>query len=329
MAYNDLVRVSYAKLKNISETVKPYNGSKDSFPLGDRRYSFRHFRVAEDGVFDLYLGNREAVNAGMAKKGRGRLTASRAEVYVTHSKVASVHPDNTIEFLATRCGMSDIMFYDGMFKGEAWAKISSRHGGAILRYDSDRRMHPLFRGLRVNLSNFSVSETTDYVSYQPILKRKEADEYMKQFKDFYKSYHVMFDPIPVEAYKEITEDLRAEYPDVLFAMDDPQLFEANWDADAVVGVFADLIRKNRYADAALLSLGLNSPWVFYRIYRSHGIDFNRETVHLTVEKTKHKLIKNEPSLFTFKPISAGEPLPASKWGITTVLKSNNAPVRRL
>ena len=345
MSYNDIPWVSYGMLKNRSQAMPPYTNTTDTFPLGDRKYSYRHFRVRGDGVFELYLGNREAVDAGLAGQPAKRGGDSQAaKHYASQALIARVYPDNSFEFLSTRGGMSDNLIYNAMIYG-ASIRQNVKHGGATMYfgknvYDRNNNAHPLFHGLRVYLSNHSVHPTTDYVTYLPTLKRKEAKEYAAQFDEFHKAWRVLFEPLEVTAYPEIVADLVDEYPETFAnltladnAYGDPMRI---FDPKLLSQTILDLISKKRYADVALASMGYEYMWYLYRYYRhrdkpelvSRAVHYS-STLNRSIAKLVENCMKHTPELFNYRAIESGSPLVATKWGLKVVNLETNQVVDRL
>jgi len=346
MPYNDIPWISYEKLNKRIRLVRPYANTTNTFPLGAREYSCRHFRTNDNGVFDIYLGNRGVVDAGLAAEGIDSRSKESTKEYAERSCVARVYPDNSFEFLSSRGGNSDFMFYNALID-RTLIRQNIRHDGGTMYFNGDlhfrrddlhpahSRAHPLFHGLRINLSDLSVHPTTDYVTYLPVLKRKEAKEFMSQFDDFYKSWRILFGNIPPETYPEIIDDLVNEYPD---ALDWCRSARITMQSNKLTLAIIDLVSKKRYADAALLCTGYKTSWTLRRLYEMKDTSVQTSThrpwvgdtrVFQAVDKSKHYLQLFTPSLFKYRQLGAGEPLPSSKWGLRTVLLSTNEIVDRL
>ncbi len=77
---------------NDVEKVKPYRGKvAKAYPLGNRKYSARHFTVGEDGVVSVW--NSSFTYLEDTREGE---TQPRRETAMPH---AHVYPDNTIQIL--------------------------------------------------------------------------------------------------------------------------------------------------------------------------------------------------------------------------------------
>ena len=347
MPYNDIPWISYEKLKKRSQTMRPYANTTDTFPIGAREYSHRHFRTNNDGVFDIYLGNRQVVDAGLSGTRTERSNEQSAKDYAVRAYVARVHPDNSFEFMTPRGGYSTLMFYNNLIERASICQ-NVKHGGATMYFNGDLHFrrddlhparsnaHPLFYGLRINLGDFSVHPTTDYVTYLPILKRKESQEFMSQFDDFYKSWRILLGNIHPNTFPEIMNDLVNEYPDVLnWCKESEPNVSCTW--AVLTSTIIDLVSKKRYADAALLCTGYKTPWNLHRIYEmrdkhyvaTHMYRHTVAAVFQAVDNSKHYLQRSTPSLFKYRQLGAGEPLPSSKWGFRTVLLSTNEIVVRM
>jgi hypothetical protein len=349
MAYNDIQWVTYQSLAHRAKHLPPYASTTNVFPLGQREYSHRHYRVNDDGTFDIYLGNRGVVDKVLAGDHLCEKNSEQMESYVFRSRIARIHPDNSIEFFHTRNGQSDLLVYNAMIRG-AHIGRNVKHGGAVMYFgEGKKNAHPLFHGLRINLNDLSVHKSTEYVTYLPTLIRKEAKEYMKQFDEFYKTFHVLLEPLPFEAYPEIIVDLANEYPDAMRGIIKSASQVQTGDGLVPIRMIAgteltdairDLVGKKRYADAAVMCMAFTEPWYMHRLYsttdmtklvNSYMYPPSRIThsVHKAVASSKHNLLKFNPTLFSYRSIEAGAPLVASKWGLNICLKSDNTPVVRV
>ena len=121
----------------------PYKGSLKSYPLGDRRYSARHFRVRYDGRVDIYYLHR----ATQDRFERGEIPESDRK-WLERRLIASVFPDNTVEFL--NLGMGEAMMMSKLFG--VWIHHSKRQGGYVLQ--TNGKTHPIFKGQRFKIGSF-------------------------------------------------------------------------------------------------------------------------------------------------------------------------------
>jgi hypothetical protein len=338
MPYNDIPWVSYDGLKDRTR-MRPYANAANTFPLGDRKYSHRHFRVRDDGVFELYLGNRAVVDAGLSSQPAKRSPDPNVTThYANLALIARVYADNSFEFLSTRGGLADLIIYDSMIRN-SHISCNSRYGGGVMSFDPGK-MHPLFHGLRINLSDLSAHSSSDYVTYLPTLNRKEGKEFSTIFDEFHRAWRVLFEPMQRNAYAEIVKDLAEEYPaafaELIASKKDPRYYHQSLHLDEkeLTDMILDLISKRRYADVAIASLGYKHCWVLYRLYRSEAHDKNYfhnfdEMLSKAIGKLVENCMKHTPRLFSHRAIESGSPLVATKWGLITMLKSTGETVIRL
>ncbi len=142
MTFYDVKHRQYQDYMNDVEKVKPYRGKvAKAYPLGNRKYSARHFTVGEDGVVSVW--NSSFTYLEDTREGE---TQPRRETAMPH---AYVYPDNTIEILKSW----DVAMLSKVVGHHVCHSL--KYGGTIVR-DSEYRLHPLFKGARISLTNGKV-----------------------------------------------------------------------------------------------------------------------------------------------------------------------------
>jgi hypothetical protein len=134
MSFRDCEQTSFASLKRLTTTVKPYRGTDNIFPLGNRKYKGRNFR---------WYG-------------------SHADVYYYSSILCRVHEDESVEFVTAHYGNGDNMLLTSMFWPSFSVNIRGEKGGVIASVPQDKKEYLIFDGLRLDLKTRTVHATTPY-----------------------------------------------------------------------------------------------------------------------------------------------------------------------
>lgn len=132
MSFRDCERISFASLKEIATKVKPYRGTDNVFPLGNRKYKDRNFR---------WHGNY-------------------ASVYYGSGEICRVHEDESVEFTTKHLHNGTNMLLSSMFWPSFSVNVQGNKGGAIA--SAHGKEYLIFTGLRLNLKPLSVHATTPY-----------------------------------------------------------------------------------------------------------------------------------------------------------------------
>jgi hypothetical protein len=169
--------LNYTRLNSISNSVSPYRGSVNRFPIGSRRHNTKYFLVREeDGqrVFDIVHGQRwkhitltKTEHDNLAKQGSPKLRSYQHgdgtwEYYtyeVSPNILGVVRPDNTFEFTSTSYGQGDRGILSTYGHGEL--STNSRMGGMIW---TGRLM---VMGLVVHIRSIKACVSTVKVCNQP------------------------------------------------------------------------------------------------------------------------------------------------------------------
>lgn len=211
MTYN----LNYQWMLDRTKYEKPIRGTKNRYPMDERRYAhYKYFLVEElngEKVFVVYFGNRaekrkvtqeeytQAVVKGKRDHSPWNKVFHDAELgYAMYEKVPNdiliVYPDNSIEFCGKHYGLGDMRIINSWLPssssqgmgGNSFMNCELQHGGVVIRrgvYYRPDVMHPVFKGLRVNLPDLSLHQSCQYSWYKKKVNRKTAKKLMKEYNE--------------------------------------------------------------------------------------------------------------------------------------------------
>jgi hypothetical protein len=334
MAFYDVQYINYKNLEFASRS-KPFRGSSNAWPLGDRRYSARHFRKEEDGSFSIWYLNRETSDefqAGTLSEGQ-----KRNEEWYARRKLGIVRPDNTFEFTTNNLHQGLCMFVNDFIDG--WVYRSSRHGGYVYRASiknhTEEVFHPVFKGIRLGLGeNKDVHELSKYQLTGRSVNRKESKQLMSKYSDMFKVSEIMAKTMkPEDFVMTAIEVVNTAYsidltnaPNSYFHVEDEKHNEILMRAEEQVS-FAPLDSLILFGNRLEVD-GLQ----FHRLYhQAKNITGNTATGYYAyysrlldplnaVEAVKRKLSKllyeRTPEVMKVRELEAGKRYAQSDWGFT-------------
>ena len=211
MTYN----LNYEWMLDRTKYEKPIRGTTNRYPMDERRYAhYKYFLVEErngEKVFVVYFGNRaekrkvtqeeytQAVVEGKRNHSPWDKVFHDAELgYAMYEKVPNdiliVYPDNSIEFCAKHYGLGDMRIINSWLPssssqgigGNSFMNSEVHHGGTVIRrgvYYCPDVMHPVFKGLRVNLPDLSLHQSCQYSWYKKKVNRRISKKLMKEYTD--------------------------------------------------------------------------------------------------------------------------------------------------
>ena len=308
MSFYDIGQISYSRLHEITQYQPPYKNSGNAYPLGDRRYSDRHFRKEDDGSFTLWYADRQVVDGlinGTLSEGQ-----QRNAHYYEGRKLAVVRPDNSIEFVAKHYGQGENMMLSSGLRGHLHNDASK--GGLIISVGN--YTHPVFIGLRIDCKTGKA--VTDYKLFKTVVNRKKAYVYMKQYEEFKRVAPVMYQSMTDRGINEVYDDLFDEYGESAFLK--------LHDKDVMA-----LVNANRPVDA-LCVIGMRSNWnVIYETKNRAGCRARKEpmpegsyrlyarTKERTLDRFKREFrniaVSADETLFDYEELEVGKAIPSSKW----------------
>jgi len=301
--YDDIKPMLYRHFAVESKDPKnAYRGTGGkAFPLGNRKYSYRHFRPNEDGSFGIFSMNLKQAEKFLTKED----TTDTMKDWFNARHLATVYPDDTIEIRYAR-GMGDRMVLGNLIG--CYMSHSVRHGGTVV--SANRKvMHPIFQGVRLSLRG-GVECKTPYVTLQPRVNRKRAAESLKQYDEFLKLWKLFLGQMTTEGVRGITDDLDKEFHGHNFNKKD----------------FDSLIYAKRYADAAMLiATEMRNGW-----YLRYHADTD-EIVHKIggyLEESFAKVIykHGDEQIFDYTPTPMSDTFASSKW--KQIVTVDGKPVKR-
>lgn len=295
MTFYDVSKMEYKDYKKIAETYKPYRGTPNTFPVGSRRYSARHFVMRNDGVVEVYY-------IGIPYK------KERQEKGEPIAPLLYIHPDNTVEFNRS----SDVGFLTKLTG--YWVRHDVQYGGTII--SNSRSINPVFKGARYSLSEEKC--LTPYEWHHPRVNRKKAKETMKKYDEFLKLYKVFLNPMNKEGINGIFDDFHNE-------IGEHWEHQHRWDIDK----FDEMVESKRHVDAAVYLNVVDRGfwWIKYSVDRDLD-NFKHQVCKFTESKLKDVIYKKGgEQIFDYKEIPAGGHITSSKWKV--LVTSNGQPVVRL
>lgn len=347
-----MARFEYKVLDQITQTTNPYRGTKNRYPIDNRKHSHKYFisdYLDGEKVFRIFYGKTyQAVylpsNEIVAQaKARGEYVyqPENGTMPFYHemrpNEVGIVRPDNTFEFTINRLHQGTCMFINDFMDG--WVYRSSRHGGfvynASIKNCTEQVFHPVFKGLRFGLGeNKDVHEVSKYQLFGRSVNRKESKQLMSKYVDMFKVSEIMaktmrpedFVMTAVEVMNEAYKIDLANMPNSYHHVDDEE-------EDGVMTVAEEQVSSKPLDSLLLFGRHLNVDGLqFHRLFHqarritgnaSSGYSdyYGRLLDPLTaVEAVKRKLSKvlyeRNPEVMNVRELEAGKPYPQSDWGFT-------------
>jgi hypothetical protein len=311
--FQDVGFIGRERLERVVKHDKPYKDSGNAYPYGDRRYSARHFRVLENGDYEIWNMNRTTVDDYLAGK-------DSTHDYRKWGLVGVVRADNTFEFTKS-IGMSESMLLTEAMQTEV--ANDKRRGGAY--YAKGKYMHPVFKGLRVDVTTGEAK--TPYTTVHRTLNRKRALQHIKKYDEFKTVYRAMRDAMDHVGVLEVLVDMAKEK-----GLDDLR--------KCGFGRVLQLIDEKKYLDAGLLygmNHGNGNSW-----YTAHTIEHVLEdesrlrekaenyklhiksTTRWSEDKFRRDIYAGTPEVFETYESGAGEKIPSSAWGFDVIVDGNVA-----
>ena len=325
------------RFKHLHEVVakdKPYRGSTNVYPLGQRRYSDRHFVVKDDGTYDVwYLDKTYADNLRNNTLSEGEKNhASFHEACF----LGVVHPDKSFEFKNTHGQGPNMLMTEGIGMR---VHHDVKRGGTVVEGGSVA--HPVFRGLRIDLNTGAA--LTPYQVHIRKAKRKECKDYYAQYDQKIDVAFKMMEAMTVDGLKEVYRDLFEQYSTksesfrvkTLMQTDGAEvnkLFDKGFGVDALClysviaqhgtyGLLRDYDVRNLFSEHNYSRLDALGTQRYVNILKANT------NKHLRTHLLDHAPKDLQSTLFDFE-IAPKETLPTSKWGISVTL-ADGTPVHRL
>ena len=328
--------LNYTRLNSISNSVSPYRGSVNRFPIASRRHNTKYFLVREeDGqrVFDIVHGQRwrhitltKAEHDAQAKQGSTKLRSYQHgdgtwEYYtyeVSPNILGVVRPDNTFEFTGTSYGQGDRGILSTYGHGEL--STNSRMGGMIwtgrLNGNGERGAYPIYQGMRVNCETMRPTKSITVVGRK--VDRKVGKDLLAGYAEFYAVTEVMTKAMDYEVFVRTMNDVMNDHMGGDIAQD-----------HTVYSAKAKAIMEIAPLDSAMLyMMGWDIGGMRWNLRRFLDTNFSRYSAH---EDTPHTMFLNlkrrlnkeiykaHEKVFKKVEYVDGEMYPPSEWGYTVMV----------
>lgn len=214
--------LTYERLMSISNSVTPYRGSTNRFPIGNRKQCTKYFIVGSEGdknIFNIVYGSRfvkEYItkeiydiynSAGKAVGYESGCTASKKYFswVKTPDVIGLVRPDNSFEFVGNSYFIGSNAILSSYSAG--WFGNDSRRGGLI--YRQSPYMLPIYKGLRVDCNTMQPLEPIVVTGKH--VDRKASKALMAGYKDFYAVAETMCKVMNIDSFIDTARSIVDEY----------------------------------------------------------------------------------------------------------------------
>ena len=324
--------LSWNRLTDITKTKKPYRGTTDRYPVGDRKHNTKNFYVDEiDGekVYRITYGTyhrehfvtKEVYDAEPDKYHERTWASTDEERYCYYEPIPNelgvVRSDNTFEFTAKHGygqGHNSVIssWSIGFFCN------SSRHGGMIYRDNSRSIFHPIFKGMRLEIETMQPHKDSIYQVVGKRVNRKEGKEFLKQYEDFYKVNEVMLKAMDYKSYMETASDV----------VNSLEISTDHWGVHEgerkKLITYAESCINSAPLDAGVafaLAYDIKDIWSRVRAFLGVGNSYYSREMELELiftnlkRKLNNELYRKNPTVMNLVEHQMGSLYPASQWGI--------------
>jgi hypothetical protein len=301
-------RKKFSDYLNQTKNEKPYRSAdgKIRYPLGNRRYSNRHWE---------FLNNNP--NSGSIL------------LYYQNSLLGIAHSDDSFEY---RMEVGRTSYGQGEAgavsqAGPGWVYSCSNLGGGIYqtkkyRSGEESVKYPLFEGLRVNMSDGLIHHSCQYLLHTNILNRKETTQYRKPYEQMFKLADIMLRNMQLDAIHHEFDDHILAFKSVRYG-DEAMLEFALQNTDDAVATVMRLAVVFNYKSTSYSSRYL------VRSYSNSLIDTTAMVKSIRTMFYEHlysKASETNSKLFTEKVTQPGGKLPTASWG--QEVRLNGVAVKR-
>ena len=331
--------LNYTRLNNIANSVSPYRGSTNRFPIGSRRQNTKYFLVGEENgerVFNVVYGQhwrnvpltKEQYDE-LAKQGSPRLNkyedaygnATYHKYEVSPNILGVVRPDNTFEFVGSSYGQGERGILSDYSSG--YFSTDSRRGGMIwtgrLNGGGERGMIPIYHGLRVNCETMQPTKPITVIGRK--VDRKVGKELLAKYEDFYATTEVMTKAMDYEVFVKTMAEVVADH-----MPDNKENHSWHWQGCKEK---ADALIDTAPLDSVMLYiLGWDIGSMRWNLRRFMDTQYGRysayedepHTMFLNLKRKLNKEIyKANDNVFKKVEYTNGEMYPPSEWGYTVIV----------
>jgi hypothetical protein len=319
--------LTWERLTNIKNTVKPYRGTTNRFPIADRRHNHKDFVLEERNGEQVYV-----IRYGYSWKEHEHTkeeylkspstiherTHTGLTKYVSYTRIPSeigiVRSDNTFEFTSMYYGQGDNIIMSSWSRG--YFMRSSRHGGMI--YKGNDVFHPIFKGMRVDCDTMMPHESSKYQVVGKRISRKDAKEFLTRYADFYQVNEVMLKTMEWKGFMETAVEVMAEN-----SVGTDHWSLTSDERDKLVK-FADENLNDAPLDAGIafcLAYDVQNLYNRVRSFNGGGSSYYNREVELEVifanlkRKLNKELYKRNPSVMKLTEYEPNKLYPPSEWGV--------------
>lgn len=356
-----MARFEYKVLDHIVQTTNPYRGTKNRYPISNRKHSHKYFTsdyLNGEQVFRIFYGKEyQAVNlyrdeeVAQAKALGEHVTQRQDGSFFYHTvvpnEVGIVRPDNTFEFTTKSLHQGLCMFINEFINGYLYR--SSRHGGYVynvsVNHCTEQVFHPVFKGIRFGLGeNKDVHELSKYQVFGRSVNRKVSKHLMNKYVDMFKVSEIMAKTMRPEDFVMTAVEVMNEAYGIDLANMPNSYHHTEPEKENEVLTMAEEQVSSKPLDSLLLFGkhlnvdGLQFHRLFHQVRRITG-NMNKGYYEYygrlldplnAVEAVKRKLSKvlyeRNPEVMNVRELEAGKPYKQSDWGFT--IKVNGKEVEQ-
>lgn len=321
--------LTWERLTNITKTVKPYRGTTNRYPIGDRRHNHKDFVVEERNGEQVYVvrygftwqEHKHTKDEWLANQGSIHKRDYNGETtYISYSKVPAemgiVRSDNTFEFTSKYYGQGDNQIMSSWSRGYFFR--SSRHGGMVYIDRGNNLFHPIFQGMRLDTDTMLPHESSKYQVVGKRVSRINAKEFLKRYADFYQVNEVMLKATDYKTYMDTVMEILAEN----------SINTENWSLTTEernkLIEYGESILNEAPLDAGIafaLAYEVSDMYKRARAKNGQGYSYYDREVELETifanlkRKLNKELYKKNPSVMKLTEYVPNEPYPPSEWGV--------------
>lgn len=326
---------TYKRLDEISKTTKPYRGSTNRYPTGNRLHSNKNFYVDEldgekvfrvtygithDRVFVTKEQYDDMENKGMSVHQTKNWETNAPEYWYYVPKpyeLGIMRPDETFEFTASGLHQGTNMYLTNEFMGGGTVMCSSRHGGVIHKnhWRNPSVMFPIFKGLRIHTDTFMPHESQNITFTKNNIDRKLAKPMLAEYGDMIKTSGVMFSAMELDLFLNESKEI------IIGAVGSEESSLPYMTPTNVDKLRAEAIKSNkegRYFDCAVINAFLMDANRLQYMLRWGNSYYRQDKTPLNIHQAMirgltKRLYKNEEP-FTKTELEWGKPYTTSEWG---------------
>lgn len=215
--------LNYKRLDSVSNSVSPYRGSLNRFPINSRKQNTKYFLVGEENgerVFTVVYGTqtktvsltKEEYDEQRKDGVTGLVEYEGPNIACTYRRydtipniMGLVRPDNTFEFTAISYYQGDRGVLSTYTRG--YFSTDSRRGGMVWRHGNN--IMPIYQGLRVNCETMRPIKPITVIGRK--VDRKAGKGLLDKYKDFYTTTEVMTKAMDYDAFVKTMNDVVNEH----------------------------------------------------------------------------------------------------------------------